>query len=124
MASLTDLLGGMSGIAKGTIASGPFGGALPGGSISSTPMAPGDGNRMPGSGGGGAYDGLGQVFQGASSISQSLGQIGSALGGGSGASRPDFKKGGAVKKYTSGGKINLGACGVSTHQKSKKSSSW
>jgi hypothetical protein len=34
------------------------------------------------------------------------------------------KKGGAVKKYAKGGKVNLGNCGVSTHQKSKKSPSW
>jgi len=32
----------------------------------------------------------------------------------------DFKKGGAVKKYAKGGKINLDACGVSTHTPSKK----
>jgi hypothetical protein len=35
-----------------------------------------------------------------------------------------FKKGGAVKQYTKGGKINLGACGVSTHMPSKKNSNW
>jgi hypothetical protein len=35
-----------------------------------------------------------------------------------------FKKGGAVKQYTKGGKINLGACGVSTHVPSKKNSNW
>jgi hypothetical protein len=35
-----------------------------------------------------------------------------------------MKKGGAVKPYTKGGKINLGACGVSTHVPSKKNSNW
>ena len=42
-----------------------------------------------------------------------------------------FKKGGRVKvaqdtkkKYTSGGKINLNECGVSTAPKSKKNSNW
>jgi len=35
-----------------------------------------------------------------------------------------MKKGGAVKKYTSGGKINLDACSVSTHTKSKSSPNW
>jgi len=35
-----------------------------------------------------------------------------------------FKKGGAAKQYTKGGKINLGACGVSTHVPSKKNSNW
>lgn len=35
-----------------------------------------------------------------------------------------MKKGGAVKQYTNGGKINLGACGVSTHAPSKKNSNW
>jgi hypothetical protein len=35
-----------------------------------------------------------------------------------------MKKGGAVKPYTKGGKINLGACGVSTHVPSKKNANW
>jgi hypothetical protein len=35
-----------------------------------------------------------------------------------------FKKGGAANQYTKGGKINLGACGVSTHVPSKKNSNW
>jgi len=35
-----------------------------------------------------------------------------------------FKKGGAAKQYTKGGKINLGACGVSTHVPNKKNSNW
>ena len=35
-----------------------------------------------------------------------------------------MKKGGDVKKYVSGGKINLNACGISTHNKSKNSSNW
>jgi hypothetical protein len=34
------------------------------------------------------------------------------------------KKGGEVKKYAKGGKINLDACGVSTAQKSKSSPKW
>ena len=35
-----------------------------------------------------------------------------------------MKNGGTVKKYTKGGKINLDACGISTHSKSKNSSNW
>jgi len=35
-----------------------------------------------------------------------------------------FKKGGAANQYTKGGKINLGACGVSTHVPSKKNANW
>jgi hypothetical protein len=35
-----------------------------------------------------------------------------------------MKKGGAVKPYTKGGKINLGACGVSTHVPSNKNANW
>ena len=41
-----------------------------------------------------------------------------------GRTKDEFKKGGAVKQYTKGGKINLGACGVSTHVPSKKNSNW
>lgn len=37
---------------------------------------------------------------------------------------PSMKKGGSSQKYTHGGKINLGACSVSTHEKSKKSPNW
>lgn len=78
-------------------------------------------------GGSGAQAGLDQVNQGAGTIGQALGQIGSALGtsGGSATGGPYiFKKGGSVKKYTKGGKINLDACGVSTHTKSKSSPNW
>jgi len=32
----------------------------------------------------------------------------------------NYKKGGAVKQYTKGGKISLNACGVSTHKPAKK----
>jgi hypothetical protein len=35
-----------------------------------------------------------------------------------------MKKGGAVKKYAKGGKINLDACGVSTHTPAKKKANW
>jgi hypothetical protein len=81
-----------------------------------------------GGGGGGAQEGLGMVQKGAGSIGAALGQIGSALGGGGGGMTPQptfaMKKGGSVKKYTHGGKINLDSCGVSTHQKSKKSPNW
>ena len=35
-----------------------------------------------------------------------------------------MKKGGGAKKYEKGGKINLGACSVSTASKSKKSPNW
>jgi hypothetical protein len=80
-----------------------------------------------GGGGGSAQDGLGQVNTGASTIASAIGQAQSALGGG-GSSPPNtamYKKGGAAKKsYTTGGKINLGACGVSTTSKGKKNSDW
>jgi hypothetical protein len=35
-----------------------------------------------------------------------------------------MKKGGGAKNYEKGGKINLGACSVSTASKSKKSPNW
>jgi len=35
-----------------------------------------------------------------------------------------MKKGGAVKKHAKGGKINLDACGVSTHKPAKKNANW
>lgn len=35
-----------------------------------------------------------------------------------------LKKGGAAKQYTKSGKINLDACGVSTHVPNKKNSNW
>jgi hypothetical protein len=35
-----------------------------------------------------------------------------------------MKKGGQVKKYAKGGRINLDACGVSTHTPSKKNANW
>lgn len=38
--------------------------------------------------------------------------------------KSSMKKGGDAKKYTKGGKINLDACSVSTHTKSKKSHNW
>jgi len=42
-----------------------------------------------------------------------------------GSDQPDpMKKGGAVKKYAKGGKINLDACGVSTHKPAKKNANW
>jgi hypothetical protein len=83
-----------------------------------------------GGGGGSAQDGLGQVNTGASTIASAIGQAQSALGGGGGGniSPPDatmYKKGGSVKKnYTTGGKINLSSCGVSTAQKNKSQSNW
>ena len=79
-------------------------------------------------GGGSAQDGLSQVNNGASTIANAIGQAQSALGVGNGNTGPNpitFKKGGSVKKkYTSGGKINLDACGVSTTSKGRKNSSW
>ena len=78
------------------------------------------GGSLGGGGAGGtAQDGLGQVNNGASTIASAIGQAQSALGSGGGA---QYKKGGSVgKKYTNGGKINLGACSVSTASKGKKS---
>jgi hypothetical protein len=80
-----------------------------------------------GGGGGSAQDGLGQVNTGASTIASAIGQAQSALGGGGGggAQPQTYKKGGSVSKnYTTGGKINLGSCGVSTAQKNKSQSNW
>lgn len=105
-----------------------------------TPVAPQSVDSGTGSGGGGlgigggggggtAQDGLGQVNSGASTIANAIGQAQSALGSGGGSMAIEgnraYKKGGSVtKKYTSGGKINLGACGVSTSSKGKKNSGW
>jgi hypothetical protein len=82
-----------------------------------------------GGGGGSAQDGLGQVNTGASTIASAIGQAQSALGGGGGGMQPNtamyMKKGGSVSKnYTTGGKINLSSCGVSTAQKNKSQSNW
>jgi hypothetical protein len=78
-----------------------------------------------GGGGGSAQDGLGQVNSGASTIASAINTASNALGGSGQSGRPEFRKGGSVKKgYTSGGKINLGACGVSTSSKGKKNSGW
>jgi hypothetical protein len=83
-----------------------------------------------GGGGGSAQDGLGQVNTGASTIASAIGQAQSALGGGGGGTQPNnaamyMKKGGSVSKnYTTGGKINLSSCGVSTAQKNKSQSNW
>jgi len=38
--------------------------------------------------------------------------------------RAVMKEGGEAKKYTKGGKINLGACGISTGGKSNKCAGW
>lgn len=98
-----------------------------------TPPSPPDTPTLPmpnpggkGFGGGSAQDGLGQVNSGASTIGNAIGQAQSALGGGGGNPNPTlYKKGGTAKKsYTTGGKINLGACGVSTTSKGKKNSDW
>ena len=94
--------------------------------IGSMPNPPSKGG-IGGGGGGSAQDGLGQVNTGASTIASAIGQAQSALGGGGG-SPPNtamYKKGGSVNKnYTTGGKINLSSCGVSTAQKNKSQSNW
>ena len=88
-----------------------------------------------GGGGGSASDGLGQINQGAGTVataisraSDALGSGGGGLMGGGGTSPNNdmttYKKGGPVKKYSSGGKINLKDCGVTTASKGKKNSSW
>jgi hypothetical protein len=84
------------------------------------------GGSLGGGGAGGtAQDGLGQVNSGASTIASAINTASNALGGSGQSGRPEFRKGGSVKKgYTSGGKINLGACGVSTSSKGKKNSGW
>ena len=93
-----------------------------------TPNPPSKGGIGGGGGGGGsAQDGLGQVNTGASTIASAIGQAQSALGGGGGggAQPLPYKKGGSVSKnYTTGGKINLSSCGVSTAQKNKSQSNW
>ena len=94
----------------------------PNGSYPNPPPSKGGG----GGGGGSAQDGLGQVNSGASTIAGAIGQAQSALGGGGGGAQPQvYKKGGSVSKnYTTGGKINLSSCGVSTAQKNKSQSNW
>lgn len=122
MASLGGLLGGLaqSGASQMTPAFQPVGGA-------STTLGSGVG------GGGNAQDGINQINEGAGIVSGAIGTATSALGGGGGGGGggldstqgPQFKKGGGVKKkYTTGGKINLKACGVSTASAGKKNSNW
>jgi len=85
---------------------------------------------LSGGGGGSAQEGLGQVQDGASMLGNALNTASSALGGGGSGGQfaraepqgSSFKKGGSAKKYSSGGKINLKDCGVSTAQKSKTNS--
>jgi hypothetical protein len=121
ISSLTNLLGG-SGAGAMTPASTSLSGPL-----AATPFGTPSGGGSIG-GGGSAQDGLGQVNSGASTIASAIGQAQSALGGSSGApnsGRPEFKKGGSVKKYTtSSGRLNLSAGGASTAQKNKKQSNW
>jgi len=93
-----------------------------------TPQMPSGpiGGKGLGGGGGSAQDGLGQINSGAATVGSAIGTAQSALGGGGGNPNPTmYKKGGEVKKsYTTGGKINLNACGVSTTSKGKKNSDW
>jgi len=89
-----------------------------------------------GGGGGSAQDGLGQINQGAGTVASAISRASDALGGGGGVGgvQPQgekidmtgvtYKKGGSVKKYSSGGKINLKDCSVSTAPKGKKNSNW
>jgi hypothetical protein len=115
MASLGGLLGGLAANSGSqmTPAFQPMGGA-------GTGLSGGSG------GGGNAQDGINQINEGAGVVSGAIGAATSALGGGGGGQTgPQFKKGGsASKKYTSGGKINLKACGVSTASAGKKNSGW
>jgi len=122
MASLGGLLGGLA-------QSGDGGQMAP-------PLQGGAGTGLGGGvgGGGNAQDGINQINEGAGIVSGAIGTAASALGGGGGGSPlggnnmgdgPQFKKGGGVKKkYTTGGKINLKACGVSTASAGKKNSGW
>ena len=122
MASLGGLLGGLAQTGGGSQIATPLQGGA------STTLGAGTG------GGGNAQDGLNEINDGASQVSSAIGTATSALGGGGGNGPPNgndmgngpaFKKGGGVKKkYTSGGKINLKACGVSTASAGKKNSNW
>jgi len=126
MASLGGLLGGLAQSGGG----GQMATPLQGGA--STTLGAGTG------GGSNAQDGINEINDGANTVSNAIGTATSALsgggGGGSGGSPlggnsmgegPQFKKGGGVKKkYTTGGKINLKACGVSTASAGKKNSNW
>jgi len=117
MASLGGLLGGLATNSGNqmTPAFQPVGGA-------STTLGAGTG------GGGNAQDGINQINEGAGIVSGAIGTASTALGGGGGGGGlqgPQFKKGGSAnKKYTTGGKINLKACGVSTASAGKKNSGW
>jgi hypothetical protein len=118
LASLGDLLGNPN------LANGPSTGA---GAL--TPPAGLGAGGLGGSGS--AQDGLSQINSGASTVAGAIGTAVDSLSGGGGGAQPNganngaqYKKGGQVKKkYTTGGKINLGACGVSTASKSTKSNS-
>jgi len=123
MASLGGLLGGLAQSGDG----GQMAPPLQGGA--GTGLGAGTG------GGGNAQDGINEINDGASQVSSAIGAATSALGGGGGGGSPlggnnmgdgpQFKKGGGVKKkYTTGGKINLKACGVSTASAGKKNSGW
>jgi hypothetical protein len=111
-------LGGILGV--------PNVGGMLGGSTQSAPIGGGNSD--------GVMAGIGQVNQGANAIGSALNTIngaigGSGMGGNFSGSSSDvmprmMKKGGSVKAYTKGGKINLDACSVSTHTKSEKSSNW
>jgi hypothetical protein len=98
---------------------------------------PGQPNIVPsvGGGGGSASDGLGQINQGAGTVAGAISRASDALGSGGGGlmggggtppnnDMTTYKKGGPVKKYSSGGKINLKDCSVSTASKGKNNSSW
>ena len=115
IAQLGNMMGGLSNDVPTPSDTPPMGGS---GGI-------GGGGKGLGGGGGSAQDGLGQINSGAATVGQAIGTAQSALGGGGGGAMSPtmYKKGGSVKKsYTNGGKINLGACGVKTASKGKKSS--
>jgi len=90
-------------------------------------MPPGGGDGG-GGGGGSASDGLGQIHQGAGTVAGAISRASNALGGGGGGggSFPTaaYKKGGSAKKHSSGGKISLKDCSVSTASKGKNNSNW
>ena len=85
--------------------------------------------------GGSASDVLGQINQGAGTVATAISRASDALGSGGGGlmggggtppnnDMTTYKKGGSAKKYSSGGKINLKDCGVSTASKGKKNPNW
>ena len=114
-------------------------GSLAAGAMPAYKDLPGQPTAVPSGGGGGggsASDGLGQINQGAGTVATAISRASDALGGGGGGGlngaigpspnndQTTYKKGGSAKKHSSGGKINLKDCSVSTTPKGKTNSNW